>query len=1461
MNAADPLALLNGRAKNLDRSKFAYSLEGDGGFGMDVVITAEPEVNEAEMSFTLPFADGRRRDGVGDLLEVGGIDCERHRKNPVALFDHGKQHTLPIGKCEDPKTGAYTVEIDPVSKVARAKVFVYQDADNDHAVFCEQLFDLWRKKFIRGGSIGYQVKSARELPPDYETGTPKGLHLLATLMLECSMVVMPANQDTVKGLRSVGDLANEILALPKVCGKALSPVLVKSLATYAAPRKAQVAVPLNQDLTPTDVPPAKWKPGVGAECKELDDYPAVRTKDAIPGGLAEGRSLEDFDPEQLEAGVKVELEHSGGVALAREIAMDHLTEDPDYYRKLAKMEGTKAQPSDDITPEKARQILKDGEVHGHPLTEKQRGMFGAAAGKEKAIGLDDAAILGLISAGGVAVTYLLKQVMRWYHNIDEEEFWSRLYKLQDQGVISVHDGQVSKLDPPPHGKSIKALRSKYGRKHWQVVQESDGWWVRGYGEPQDDRGPFMSKTEALHELAALHGYHGIPGGIYQTEQQYENAHKGWNDRPEDMPWFVVKADERTLYAGPDQETAHRIAHEARRSGRYQGVTLADRGGRPVRVKGQKSLDLASVRKKYRSAKGLRRRLKKSSPGAGMVHVDAKDLEAARKFAEGRGLKFAHLASSGGLAKVKLIGDDEGIDAVAKEFGRRRFKALTKSAPVTPAASEGVAARLSNAARTDNPYPPGGEDWAAWDGGWQMAGKGIKGLAGKRKFINPAAEKVFKQYVYGMITRAQAMTKLCNEAGMTPQQAEAEMAETDAAMRGNKGAKGQKGVIRNAVHGVMRAVGMANKFPIGARVTITPKGRARIRSQEGRECPAEGRVTHSNDAANWHAVQWGPNSMDDWANFRGDELEVKSMPAGGQKDMRDVGGPSQLDLPREIRRNLESNGFQLNYAKPAPHGGFYLYLAPGSDLGRAAQILGRVRSRPQGDGSLWVDVQPGKSISKNLNAEGRKHMARNLNGRTKALDDQEDVLEDQVKDLSNQDDWPYGLQVAHRIIEDHKQLLQDYDELNSPYLEHEHTRKALQKQLEGIAGGLDEWEAHVQKHYPDYAQHVIGDTGAKDMTEEEAGEVEGELDAMSDELEDVSDDVGEEFDDTEESKDMDTMDDDGQFTDSAPDEGPSPEEALEGTSKRLRNGRTKTLRVARRKSACPCGKEPCECDDKGLRRRTKDAPQTDPLGAPDSKAEPELEEPDMVVNDSPTIGEAKDLDLDDRERGLVGEASGHAKSLAGMEQLDEEARFKSYHYHKALEGMAQIQDVNEELNGQGKGEFAGDLGWLAEEGAEAEHGKGLKGKAKGVGDDGMQPGNTDELDAGLPPPAPPAPDAPKSMHPHRQACKDASVFFGDAARTKDWGEQHRQDAQMVAKALDEITAAGPADKTPPPPEEEGFDVGEMGEKSRKKSHGWHKSADDEEDEKAKAIARKALIEQQKQVKALRQMLNGISNLTR
>lgn len=75
-----------------------------------------------------------------------------------------------------------------------------------------------------------------------------------------------------------------------------------------------------------------WRP---TKVVSLKQYPNV---ERIPGGLAAGRPDSAFDPEQLAAGIEVELEHTSDPAVAKEIAKDHLMEDPRYYVKLRRLE-------------------------------------------------------------------------------------------------------------------------------------------------------------------------------------------------------------------------------------------------------------------------------------------------------------------------------------------------------------------------------------------------------------------------------------------------------------------------------------------------------------------------------------------------------------------------------------------------------------------------------------------------------------------------------------------------------------------------------------------------------------------------------------------------------------------------------------------------------------------------------------------------------------------------------------------------------------------------------------------------------------------------------------------------------------------------------------------------------------------------------------------------------------------
>jgi hypothetical protein len=61
-------------------------------------------------------------------------------------------------------------------------------------------------------------------------------------------------------------------------------------------------------------------------------------EDQIEGGLADNASATDFCPIQISKGIKVEMEHTDDPHKALEIAMDHLTEIPDYYDRLETME-------------------------------------------------------------------------------------------------------------------------------------------------------------------------------------------------------------------------------------------------------------------------------------------------------------------------------------------------------------------------------------------------------------------------------------------------------------------------------------------------------------------------------------------------------------------------------------------------------------------------------------------------------------------------------------------------------------------------------------------------------------------------------------------------------------------------------------------------------------------------------------------------------------------------------------------------------------------------------------------------------------------------------------------------------------------------------------------------------------------------------------------------------------------
>lgn len=256
--------VLEARSKSLPSDVWSYKLSNPETYGLDVAVTDDMQINESDMSAWIPIASGAERDGVGDVVIVEGINTSRHILNPQCLLDHGKFVQLPIGLAETRESPyEYTYQMDPINKKAGVRCFFYMgkndqrqwkslEQDNgkqyDHALMVEQCFDMMVKRLLRAGSIGYSVLDAEHIPPDYVKGYPQGLLLRKVLLLEGSLVIMPANPRTVLqkwGAKSLSfatspEVYDEwsenvrcVLSAGKLCGKTLSPVLVKSLQPFA----------------------------------------------------------------------------------------------------------------------------------------------------------------------------------------------------------------------------------------------------------------------------------------------------------------------------------------------------------------------------------------------------------------------------------------------------------------------------------------------------------------------------------------------------------------------------------------------------------------------------------------------------------------------------------------------------------------------------------------------------------------------------------------------------------------------------------------------------------------------------------------------------------------------------------------------------------------------------------------------------------------------------------------------------------------------------------------------------------------------------------------------------------------------------------------------------------------------------------------------------------------------------
>jgi len=136
-------------------------------------------------------------------------------------------------------------------------------------------------------------------------------------------------------------------------------------------------VPVDQNHTGGDLSATKIEP-------RMDTKLDLAKADLIPGGLADQKDISDFPKKLINQGRKVEMEHTNNPKVASEIAADHLTEDPNYYSKLASIEkNTKEKvPNTGKTPTKKSilSILSDLKKNNSQIVKPKEPRVGMGIG-------------------------------------------------------------------------------------------------------------------------------------------------------------------------------------------------------------------------------------------------------------------------------------------------------------------------------------------------------------------------------------------------------------------------------------------------------------------------------------------------------------------------------------------------------------------------------------------------------------------------------------------------------------------------------------------------------------------------------------------------------------------------------------------------------------------------------------------------------------------------------------------------------------------------------------------------------------------------------------------------------------------------------------------------------------------------------------------------------------------------
>lgn len=188
------------------------------------------------------------QDRDGDIvIPEGCIDhLDSYKANPVILFDHGLNVTVPIAVSEDPATKVCTVNVQPDRITARA--FFHCDT-----LESAQICRLVDKRVLRGASIGFKGLKARPVNPQRSKA---GSIIEEWEMVEWSIVPVPANGEALRmalGTKWEGKALAEPIATRF---KSLLPAKKRTIVSMSvksgeSPRKKAMADETTVDTTET----------------------------------------------------------------------------------------------------------------------------------------------------------------------------------------------------------------------------------------------------------------------------------------------------------------------------------------------------------------------------------------------------------------------------------------------------------------------------------------------------------------------------------------------------------------------------------------------------------------------------------------------------------------------------------------------------------------------------------------------------------------------------------------------------------------------------------------------------------------------------------------------------------------------------------------------------------------------------------------------------------------------------------------------------------------------------------------------------------------------------------------------------------------------------------------------------------------------------------------------------------